>query len=260
MGPTKKTVLKSTSAPFSSQQQKEKQHNTRAVAAAAALPATSSTKKDTRAAVVHHTTAASMEEPWMTRFTMSNFMELHQKLYNIIQDIVDENQGNFAQLPYDEEQFLQRWIFLMSKFNPNQLIPSMTWNQIEVCLNIKELAQYKDFILSCPGINKKIRLIINRGAFELGMNKVIKKEYTPNQESQDEEDNNTTVESNTELILTDQSSDSSTDSNVKNKESDYGGTTLCVNDNDPFSIRPLLRVILPIWRMFIQQHPQDIYA
>jgi hypothetical protein len=110
----------------------------------------------------------------------------------------------------------------------------MTWNQIEVCLNIKELAQYKDFILSCPGINKKIRLNINRGAFEFGMNKVIKKEYTPTQESQDEEDHNTTVESNTELILTDQSSDFSTDSNVKNKESDYDGTTLCVTDNDFF--------------------------
>jgi len=108
MGPTKKTVLKSTSAPFSSQPQKEKQHNTRAAAAAAALPASSSTKKDTRAAVVHYTTAASMEEPWMTRFTMSNFMELHQKLYNIIQDIVDDNQGSIAQLPYDEEQFLHR--------------------------------------------------------------------------------------------------------------------------------------------------------
>jgi regulator of PEP synthase PpsR (kinase-PPPase family) len=77
MGPTKKTVPKSTSAPFSSQQQKEKQHNTHAVAAAAALPATSSTEKDTRAAVVHYTTAALTEEPWMTRFTMSNFMELH---------------------------------------------------------------------------------------------------------------------------------------------------------------------------------------
>jgi hypothetical protein len=183
MGPTKKTVLKSTSAPFSSQQQKEKQHNTRAVAAAAALPATSSTKKDTRAAVVHYTTAALTEEPWMTRFTMSNFMELHEKLYNIIQDIVDENQGSLAQLPDEEEQFLQRWNFLTSKFNLNQLIPSMTWNQIEVCLNIKELAEYKDFILSCLGINKKVHLIINQGAFEFGINKVIKKEYTPNQES-----------------------------------------------------------------------------
>jgi len=96
---------------------------------------------------------------------------------------VDENQGSLAQLPDEEEQFLQQWNFLTSKFNLNQLIPSMAWNQIEVCLNIKELAQYKDFILSCPGINKKVHLIINQGAFEFGINKVIKKEYTPNQES-----------------------------------------------------------------------------
>jgi len=96
---------------------------------------------------------------------------------------VDENQGSLAQLPDEEEQFLQQWNFLTSKFNLNQLIPSMTWNQIEVCLNIKELAQYKDFILSCPGINKKVHLIINQGAFEFGINKVIKKEYRPNQES-----------------------------------------------------------------------------
>jgi len=27
-----------------------------------------------------------------------------------------------------------------------------------------------------------------------------------------------------------------------------------------FSICPLLRVILPIWQIFIQQHPQDVYA
>ena len=47
-------------------------------------------------------------------------------------------------------------------------------------------------------------------------------------------DISTTVESNTELILMDQSSESSTDSNVKKKELNYGETTLCVNDHDHF--------------------------
>jgi imidazoleglycerol phosphate synthase glutamine amidotransferase subunit HisH len=68
---------------------------------------------------------------------------------------VDENQGSLAQLPDEEEQFLQQWNFLTSKFNLNQLIPSMAWNQIEVCLNIKELAQYKDFIFILSGYKQE---------------------------------------------------------------------------------------------------------
>jgi hypothetical protein len=255
--PTKKVIVKASNAFIPSQQQGEKQQNMRAAQAAAAnaLPA----KKKQSAAVVHYTNAAPPQTaPWMTKYYSSTFSTLHEQLYYIIQNIVDSKLESLTQLPDEEEQLLQKWKLLTPSFNPNRLVPTMTWKQIEICLNITKIAQYRDFIMSCPDIHNHIKLISHRNSFEFGV-----RPQEDNLKQQPSQDIPQGVLPSTNMVEPDSMyyhlDTTESDEDIKPVDSD-DSTIQCVSEQDELSTRPFLRMILPNWQTHIKNKPQDVYS
>jgi hypothetical protein len=65
--------------------------------------------------------------------------------------------------------FLQKWNILTSAIHPNQMTSNMTWQRLQQCLNIRDLNQYREFVLQCPDIQGKIKLTPQRNALAFGL-------------------------------------------------------------------------------------------
>jgi len=108
-----------------------------------------------------HARATTTNEPWMYRYTTTNFTQLHALLYPILHEL--------AMIPSNgNSPFTKCWKQLTNR-NQLALHPKMTWKQAQVCLGISDIAQYKDFILQCPKIQDRVKIIYNKGALDMGI-------------------------------------------------------------------------------------------
>jgi len=69
------------------------------------------------------------------------FERLHLQVYDIVENILKDH------TEYDDHPFVRKWKTLQCPHNKNTLTSKMGWCMIKMCLGIKDLGQYKDFIL-----------------------------------------------------------------------------------------------------------------
>jgi hypothetical protein len=94
---------------------------------------------------------ADQKEPWMELFQTADFEQLHSKIYDQVENIICDND-------YYDHPFVRKWQALKSNGQKYALTNKMSWRNAKLCLDINDLNQYREFILSCPTIKQRIRL------------------------------------------------------------------------------------------------------
>ena len=182
----------------------------------------------TRSSAAHARTTTATE-PWMYRYTVTTFDQLHAELYPILHELA-------MQKINDDSYFCKKWKQFTSR-NQLKMTPKMTWKQAQECLGISDLSQYKDFVLQCPKIQDRIKITYNKGAIEMG---VIQQEdleiQTKNKSHQGNLKSTSSVSSISPALYRD----------------------TC--DETPKKFQSLLKLIILIFYDFIDQHPEDPYS
>jgi hypothetical protein len=171
----------------------------------------------------------------MIRYNITSFPTLHNEIYQIVDDIVEDSH-NLKEITETEEIFIQKWKLLTSNLNPNRITQKMTWHQVQQSLNIKELSQYREFILQCPKIQQKAQLTSQRNALEFRV-----------------------IPENSETERIEHSLDLS-GGTKDNQENSHTGTEFKICDGTPESLQELLRLIIPIWELYINNNSDTPYA
>jgi hypothetical protein len=112
-------------------------------------------RKPTTVIIPHHTVTYNdsneNKEPWMQRYSQTDFEKLHQLIYKYIDHITSLSNNH-------DHEFTKRWLFLKNLNSKYKMTENMSWRTMKFCLGIDELNQYKDFILLCPTINNYLRI------------------------------------------------------------------------------------------------------
>jgi hypothetical protein len=107
------------------------------------------------------TAQAKTTEPWMYRYTVTTFDQLHAIIYPILHEL--------AMLKINEKSyFMKRWKQMTTR-DQLTMYPKMTWKQVQDCLGISYSGQYKDFFLQCPEIQVRIKIVYGKGGIDLGV-------------------------------------------------------------------------------------------
>ena len=168
-------------------------------------------------------------EQWMSRHTAASFPKLHATVYHYIDLLVKL---------HSQSVYAQQWLRLT---DPNldgpTMFKRMNWTQMGNCLKIKDFHQYCDFVMRCPGIGEYLKLIVNKGAFEL-----------------------TTLKpwNSIELNQKKELQDIDATSTISNTDTIQLGQKEC--DESTEQIRLLLQQAVPLFQYYIKLFPNDQYA
>jgi hypothetical protein len=176
------------------------------------------------------TAQAKTTEPWMYRYTVSTFDQLHALIYPILHEL--------AMLEINvKSYFTKRWKQLTT-CDQLTLCPKMTWKQAQDCLGIFDLAQYKDFVLQCPKIQDRIKIAYAKGIIALG---VIEQEtYSGVKTKYNSEDSILQLSSNTSSLTI------------------INHTYIC--DETPEKFQTLLKLVIDSFFEYIENFPNDPYS
>jgi hypothetical protein len=101
-----------------------------------------------------HDDTGQKGEVWIKSYAPSDFDNLHHQIYPIVEIIVQQ--------PIYYENPFTLWNSYKSARNKYPMTRMMKWRHAKLAMNLDNLNQYKDFIMSCPTIARYLILKLNR--------------------------------------------------------------------------------------------------
>lgn len=99
------------------------------------------------------------KDPWLTWYTVSTMNKLHAIVYPIICMLTTNPTSS-------ESAFTKRWQYLSQSNHRQAMKQHMTGKQLQLCLDILDLSQYKDFVMQCLNIHNHIHKVTHKNAIE----------------------------------------------------------------------------------------------
>jgi len=110
------------------------------------------------------TNAGAAQEPWMETATPGKFQDFQEKIFPIVEYLTSKPE-------HVNHSFSKKWMVL--KRTPNvPMTATITWRNLTILLGIRDMFQYREFLVQCPEFTKVVRFQnskITRSGFDFGI-------------------------------------------------------------------------------------------
>jgi hypothetical protein len=104
------------------------------------------------------------QEPWMETATPGKFPEFQKKIFPVVEYLTSKRE-------YAKHTFTKQWTAL-KRIPNNPMTADITWRNLKILLDIKDMSQYRDFLVQYPDFTKAVQLRnskTTRSGFDFGI-------------------------------------------------------------------------------------------